>query len=66
MGGVGGVLESQNPKCQDLPKFQFSGGSGGGGGGGVIWIIKTQSANICLYFYFRGGGVVLESQNPNC
>ena len=22
----GGVLESQNAKCQDMPKFQFSGG----------------------------------------
>ena len=22
----GGVLGSQNPKCQDLPKFQFGGG----------------------------------------
>ena len=27
----GGDLESQNPKCQDLPKFQFSGGGGGSG-----------------------------------
>ena len=30
--GVGGVCtlpsESQNSKCQDLPKFQFSGGGG--------------------------------------
>ena len=24
----GGVLESQKPKCQDLPKFQFSEGGG--------------------------------------
>ena len=24
----GGVLESQNPKCQDLPKFQFWKGVG--------------------------------------
>ena len=37
MGGV--VLQSQNPKCQDLSKFQFSGVGGGrgrreeGGGG---------------------------------
>ena len=27
----GGVLESQNPKCQDLPKFQFFWGGGGSG-----------------------------------
>ena len=27
--GGGGVLESQNPKCQDLPKFQFLRGGGG-------------------------------------
>ena len=23
---LGGVLESQNPECQDLPKFQLGGG----------------------------------------
>ena len=36
----GGVLKSQNPKCQDLAKFQFFGGRGvdvgGGQGGGVF------------------------------
>ena len=52
----GGVLGSQNPKCQDLPKFQFS--------GGVFWEVKTQSAKICLNFNFQGG--VLGSQNPKC
>ena len=29
MLGGGVVLGSQNPKCQDLPKFQFSEGGGG-------------------------------------
>ena len=29
-GGGGGVLESLNPKCQDLHKFQFGGGGGSG------------------------------------
>ena len=71
----GGVLESQNPKCQELPKFLF----GGGGvlesqnprcqdlpkfqfwGEGVFWKVKTHSAKICLNFYL---GVVLESQDP--
>ena len=33
----GGVLPSQNLKCQDLPKFQFS-----GGGGGVLDQISEQ------------------------
>ena len=33
-GGGGGVLESQNPKCKDPPKFQFSGGCSGKG---QIW-----------------------------
>ena len=46
----GGILESQNPKCQDLPKFQFSGGE-------LFWKVKTQSAKICLNFNFQGGGV---------
>ena len=26
LNGRGGVLESQNPKCQDLPKFQLGRG----------------------------------------
>ena len=47
--GGGGDLESQNPKCQDLPKFQFL-------GGGVIWKVKTQSAKIRLNFNFWEGG----------
>ena len=46
-GGRGCVLESQNPKCQDLAKFQFS-------GEGVFWKVKTQSAKISI---FRGGAV---------
>ena len=39
--------ESQNSKCQDLPKFQFS-------GGGDVLKVKTQSAKICLNFNSRG------------
>ena len=37
--GGRGDLESQNPKWQDLPKFQFSGGGGvlGGGWDGGFW-----------------------------
>ena len=34
-GREGDVLPRQNPKCQDLSKFQFLGGGGGGGGGSV-------------------------------
>ena len=30
-GGGGGDVKCQNPKCQDLSKFQFSGGRG------VMW-----------------------------
>ena len=42
---------SQNSKCQDLPKFQFS------GGGGCSVVAKTQSAKICLHFNFRRGAL---------
>ena len=55
IGGRGGVLESQNPKCQDLPKFQFS-------GWGVFWKFKTQSDKICLNFNF-GERDVLEQNS---
>ena len=30
--GAGVFCSSQNSKCQDLPKFHFSGGGGGSGG----------------------------------
>ena len=52
-GGGGGVLPSQNSKCPDLPKFQFS---GVGGWGWRFCQVKTQSAKICLNFNFQGGG----------
>ena len=35
-------------KCQDLPKFQFSGRGG-------ILKLKSQSAKISDNFHFRGG-----------
>ena len=74
-GGLGGsVLESQNPKCQDLSKFQLEGGGCSGKskpkvpwsvqismGGGVFCKIKPQSATICQNFNSfggRGGGAV--------
>ena len=76
----GGVLESQNPKCQVLPKYQFSGGVWGvlesqnpkdqvlpkfQFGGVGFWRVKTESAKFCLNINFQGGGWgVLESQNP--
>ena len=41
-----GVLESQNPKCQDLPKFQIVGLRG------VFWKVNK----ICLNFNLLGGG----------
>ena len=52
--GEGVFLGSQNSKCQDLPKFQFSGGGdipakiclnfnrGGGRGGGGNWPVKNR------------------------
>ena len=50
--GGGGDLESQNPKCQDLPKLQLSGRGG-------VWKVKTQSALICLNFNLGGGEIQL-------
>ena len=55
--GGGGGSGSQNSKCQDLPKFQFS------GGGGVLEV-KSQSAKICLNFNFFGGGGGVLNQIP--
>ena len=48
---MGGYSETEKSKCQDLPKFQFS-------GGGYSETEKSQSAKICLNFNFRGGGVL--------
>ena len=53
---VSAYSNRQNPKCQDLPKFQFSGGG--------HCQVKTQSAKICLNF--NGGGRILSSQNSKC
>ena len=49
-GVGGGYSETEKSKCQDLPKFQFSGWEGG------ILKLKSQSAKICPNFNFRGGG----------
>ena len=49
---------NQNSKCQDLPKFQFS-----GGGGGTLSQVKTQSAKICLNSNFQGGGLLYCSES---
>ena len=53
------VLESQNPKCQDMPKFQYSRGCG---------VLESQNPKCqdLPKFQFSGGGGVLESQNPKC
>ena len=56
-GGGGGGSEVKYSKCQDLPKFQFS------GGGGVDLKSNTQSAKICLNF--NGGGGVLKSNTKS-
>ena len=47
----GGVLESQNPKCQNLPKFQFS-----GGGGGVLESQNPKYQDLPKFQIFFGGG----------
>ena len=47
--GGEGDLESQNPKCQDLPKFQFP------REGGCSGVVKTQSAKICLNVNLQWG-----------
>ena len=38
---MGSVLESQNPKCQDLPKFQF-----GEGGSGTKFKFRGKLSNL--------------------
>ena len=57
--GGGGVLESQNPKCQDLPKFQFPRGPG------VLESQNPKCQDLPKFQFPRGPGV-LESQNPKC
>ena len=52
-GGGGGVLKSQNPKLQDLSKFQFSGGGWVGGCSGKSKFKVPRSAHISI---FRGRG----------
>ena len=54
--GMGGVLESQNPKCQNLTKFQFLRGGEGS------WKVKIQSAKIWLNFNFQRGGCFEKSK----
>ena len=55
----GGVLGSQNPNCQDLPKFQFS-GWGGGWGWGWGWgdVVGSQNPKCqdLLNFNLGEGG----------
>ena len=56
-GGSPDQLKSQNPKCQDLPKFSLGGG---------VYSRPTQirSAKICPNFHFPGTGVVLQTNIP--
>ena len=66
-GGEGATLpsQSQNSKCQDLPKFQFF-------GGGVILcqVKKNPKCQDLPKFQYSGGGGeggdTLPSQNPKC
>ena len=76
---MGVFLGSWNSKCQDLPKYKFSGGGEGTGEvfldsqnskcqdlsrEGYSWVVKTQSAKICLNL--NGGGAFLGSQYSEC
>ena len=49
--GKGAVLESQNPKCQDLPKFQFFFLGGGKS--------KSKVQDLPKFEFTRGGGLVV-------
>ena len=49
--GGGGVLESQNPKCQDVPKFQF-----GGRGRGGLGSQNPKCQHFPKFQFFRGAG----------
>ena len=53
-------MESQNPKCQDLPKFEFF------LGGGVLESQNPKCQDLPKFEFGGGGGSVLESQNPKC
>ena len=48
--GGGGVLESQNPKCEDLPKFQF--------GGEGFWVRSDLDSGKKIRVLKLGGGVL--------
>ena len=53
---------SQNSKCQDLPKFQFS------GGGVLFWSSQNSKCQDLAKFPFRaggGGGIFLGNQIVN-
>ena len=51
----GGILPSQNSKCKDLPKFQFSGGGGGIQNSKCQDLPKLQlSGGGILYFRIEG------------
>ena len=50
--GEGGILGSEDSKCQVLAKFQLE-------GRGNSWIVRTQSANFWSNFNFQGGGGIL-------
>ena len=51
---MGGVLESQNAKCQDLPKFQFL-------GGGVLESQNPKGQDLPKFQFSEGG--VLEQNS---
>ena len=55
MGG-GGYSETEKSKCQDLPKFQFSGG-GGGGEGGYSETEKSKCQDLPKFQFWGEGGV---------
>ena len=79
---MGGALGSPNSKCQDLSKFQFSGGKGVLGSqnlkcqdlpkfplgvfGGGGVLWEVKTQSAKIYLNFNWGGGVLGSQNPRC
>ena len=56
--GGGGDVKCQNPKCQDLSKFQFSGVGWGGGGVCHVKCQNPKCQDLSKFQFLEGEGVM--------